>query len=148
MKTILLPIFSLVVFFFTSCEKEESIPVTNETESKSIKFVDTLVESGLPVIYDFKVEVDFDRKTGEIFAKLISEMPKYGWDLEYSLNQGTKPVSNHTYKRIKKNEVRFKVMAFPEIKDDKEYNLEIISNSYGSKSKNVKNRLLISFKNN
>lgn len=148
MKTILFSSVLLGFLFMTSCEKQESTPIINELESKSIKFKDTILDEGSQVTYDFKVDIDIDRETGGITAKLITPMPKYGWNIEYSLFQGKTPVSNHTYKRIKQNEVTFKVMAFPERKDGKEYTLEIISNSYGSRSRDQENKLILKFKNN
>lgn len=148
MKTILSSVLMLGMFFLSSCEKQESTPISNELQNTSIKFKDTISDAGTQVTYDFKVDVDFNRETGEIVAKLISEMPKYGWDIGYSLFRGETPMSNHTYRKIKKNEVRFKVMAFPSVKDGKEYSIEITSNSTGSRTKDPKNSVFVKFKNN
>ena len=148
MKTILSLVLTLGMFFLSSCEKQESTPVSNELETKSIKIKDTILLDGVQQTYEFKIDVDFNQETGEIEAKLISEMPIYGWDIGYSLYKEGIPASKYTYRKIKKSDVKFKVMAFPSVKDGKEYSIEITSNSTGSRSKDPKNRILIKFKNN
>jgi hypothetical protein len=148
-----------MMILFSSCQKNET---TNNyysyfisKEKRVVYFRDTvqLTPKDIAIPVEFKVDVqliNYVKESGEIGvkAKLLSKLPPYGWNIDYVLyDDKKKPISAHLYQRIMKNEVQFKVLGFPNVKDRKEYTLKVQVKPYGSWSQEKDNTFEFEIKN-
>lgn len=142
MKKQLLVLFVLAASL-SSCLKQEINVIVEETNivKRRINLFDSVMIVGKDSMgaryekkerVEIKADLELDKKTGAFEAELLSQVPKYGWNLMYTLYKDGKAISNHTYKAIKVKDVEFKIFAFPTSNEKGEYKLEVIVGAYGS----------------